>query len=116
MTQDAALHCTQRTQRKIEIDPILTFATQHNASVTEGVHKLKRNATQRVCVCACVRVFNTNLVLVKIPCKACKLVSCVCVSVVHIHVDMSQCTHTHTHTHTHTPELMTWWPFPHSLE
>ena len=48
MTQDAALRCTQRTQRKIEIDPILVFATQHNASVTEGVHKLKRNATQRL--------------------------------------------------------------------
>ena len=49
MTQDAALRCTQRTQRKIEIiiDPILAFTTQHDASATEGVHKLKRNATQR---------------------------------------------------------------------
>ena len=42
MTQDAALRCTQRTQRKIEIDPILAFTTQHDASATEGVHKLKR--------------------------------------------------------------------------
>ena len=48
MTQDAALRCTQRTQRKIEIDPILAFATQRDASATEGVHKLKRNATQRL--------------------------------------------------------------------
>ena len=48
MTQDAALRCTQRTQRKIEIDPILAFTTQHDASATEGVHKLKRNATQRL--------------------------------------------------------------------
>ena len=48
MTQDAALRCTQQTQHKIEIDPILTFATQFNASATEGVHKLKRNATQRL--------------------------------------------------------------------
>ena len=48
MTQAAALRCTQRTQRKIEIDPILAFTTQHDASATEGVHKLKRNATQRL--------------------------------------------------------------------
>ena len=48
MTQDAALRCTQRTQRKIEIDPILAFATQRDASAAEGVHKLKRNATQRL--------------------------------------------------------------------
>ena len=45
MMQDAALRCTQR---KIEIDPILVFTTQHDASATEGVHKLKRNATQRL--------------------------------------------------------------------
>ena len=48
MTQDAALRCMQRTQRNIEIDPILAFTTQHDASATEGVHKLKRNATQRL--------------------------------------------------------------------
>ena len=48
MTQDAALRCMQRTQCKIEIDPILAFATQHDASATEGVHKLKHNATQRL--------------------------------------------------------------------
>ena len=48
MTQDAALRCTQQTQRKIEIDPILAFTAQHDASATEGVHKLKRNATQRL--------------------------------------------------------------------
>ena len=48
MTQATALRCTQRMQRKIEIDPILAFATQRDASATEGVHKLKRNATQRL--------------------------------------------------------------------
>ena len=51
MTQDAALRCMQRTQRKIEIDPILAFATQRDASAAEGVHKLKRNATQRLASC-----------------------------------------------------------------
>ena len=48
MMQDVALRCTQRMQHKIEIDPILAFATQHDASATEGVHKLKRNATQHL--------------------------------------------------------------------
>ena len=38
MTQDAALRCTQRTQRKIEIDPILVFATQHYRHVS---HELR---------------------------------------------------------------------------
>ena len=57
MTQDAALRCTQRTQRKIEIDPILAFTTQHDASATEGVHKLKRNATQRL-ASYCEPAFN----------------------------------------------------------
>ena len=40
---------TQQTRRKIEIDPILAFATQRDASAKEGVHKLEtqRNAAQR---------------------------------------------------------------------
>ena len=59
MTQDAALRCTQRTQRKIEIDPILAFTTQHDASATEGVHKLKRNATQRL-ASYCEPAFTRN--------------------------------------------------------
>ena len=34
---------TQRTRRKIEIDPILAFATQRDASAKEGVHKSRVN-------------------------------------------------------------------------
>ena len=73
MTQDAALRWAQRTQRKIEIDPILAFATQRDASAAEGVHKLKRNATRLASYCEpALRLPNTcreNNNLFKLPCK-----------------------------------------------
>ena len=77
MTQAAALRCTQRTQRKIEIDPILAFTTQHDASATEGVHKLKRNATQRLAsYCEPALILDTSR-------KSSKRITCTCVCHVH---------------------------------
>ena len=52
---------TQRTQRKIEIDPILHLLRNANASTMEGIHKLKRNAAQCSVLCHRLLCLNTQL-------------------------------------------------------
>ena len=86
MMQDAALRCTQGTQRNIEIDTILAFATQRNASATEGVHKLKRNATQRL-ASYCRLVHNMTQDVAFVACNAtqhlasyCEPPHCACIA------------------------------------